>query len=125
MHHDSRVERGSRQLLYSVGTAIYPGFERVWWRDCQQVLSCNETLFPHAIVYEDRVVNHAPYNAVNGWTAGINGQVASPDNTAHFEAVEEIMVQYWNGTGDFVGLNDEEGAILVSRKAAAAMESVT
>ena len=48
-----------------------------------------------------------------------------PDNTAYFEAVKEIMVQYWNGTGDFVGLSDEEAAILASRKAAAARESVT
>ena len=48
-----------------------------------------------------------------------------PDNTAYFTAVKEIMVQYWNGTGVYAGLSDEEGAILATANAAAAMESIT
>ena len=70
---------------------MYLGSERVWWREGQQVLTCNETVCPHAVVYEDKVVNHAPYNAFNGWSAGINGQVDGARQLAAYNFVAFLM----------------------------------
>lgn len=182
----------------SVGSAVHPGSERVWSRDGNEVITCDQSSCPHATVYPDKVVNHAPYNAFNGWSGAINGGTDSarqaaafnflsflmndgkveaflvegavsfvkpknlvpdiffeygwqepavtlycnamtqniesanaalelrlPNNDEYFSAAKGPLVQYWNNTGEYADVSDEEGAILVTRAMKTAMQQVT
>ena len=50
------------------GATQLPGSTKVWNRETNQLEECNPELCPHAI----DGVNHAPFGAFGGWSAGIN-----------------------------------------------------
>jgi len=56
------------------GATQLPGTTRVWNRKTNKLEDCNATLCPHAI----DGVNHAPFGAFGGWSAGINAN-AKPE----------------------------------------------
>ena len=60
------LESGVTKNLW--GASQLPGTTKVWNRDTNALEDCNPTLCPYAI----DGVNHAPFGAFGGWSAGIN-----------------------------------------------------
>ena len=73
---------------------ILPGSEEVLDRKTNRLVRCADRpdLCPHAVEYVDadtgevRLVNHAPYAAFGGWTAGVNPLSDSADEVQNFFA---------------------------------------
>jgi multiple sugar transport system substrate-binding protein len=57
-----------------VGSVMLPGSTRVLDRATGKLVDCNSTVCPYAVAG----VNHAPYAAYGGWSAGINA-AAKPE----------------------------------------------
>ncbi|MEO0869767.1 MAG: ABC transporter substrate-binding protein, partial [Cyanobacteria bacterium J06642_11] len=56
------------QVKDRVGTAILPGATEVLDRETGELVACNKFICPYGI----NGINHAPYAALIGWTAGVN-----------------------------------------------------